>query len=41
MVIEDNTKIKRELGWQPEYDDLEYIIKTAWQWENGYSEKYS
>lgn len=34
IVVADNTKIKRELGWQPEYDDLEYIIKTAWKWEN-------
>ena len=41
ILIADNTKIKRELGWQPEYDDLEYIIKTAWQWENSYSGKYS
>jgi UDP-glucose 4-epimerase len=41
ILIADNTKIKRELGWQPKYDDLEYIIKTAWQWENSYREKYS
>ena len=34
ILIADNTKIKRELNWQPKYDDLEYIIKTAWQWEN-------
>jgi UDP-glucose 4-epimerase len=41
ILIADNTKIKRELGWQPEYDDLEYIIKTAWKWENSYHGKYS
>ncbi|OIO28744.1 MAG: UDP-glucose 4-epimerase GalE [Nitrospirae bacterium CG02_land_8_20_14_3_00_44_33] len=34
VLIADNTKIKRELNWKPEYDDLEYIIKTAWKWEN-------
>ena len=33
MLIADASKIKRELGWTPKYDDLEYIIKTAWDWE--------
>lgn len=26
-------KIRKELGWQPRYDDLEIILRTAWQWE--------
>ena len=26
-------KIKRVLGWKPKYDDLEFIVKTAWEWE--------
>jgi UDP-glucose 4-epimerase len=26
-------KIRRILGWKPHYDDLEYIIRTAWEWE--------
>lgn len=34
ILIADNAKIKQKLGWQPKYDDLEYIIKTAWKWEN-------
>ncbi len=29
-------KIKRVLGWKPVYDDLEFIIKTAWEWEKEY-----
>lgn len=41
ILIGDNTKIKQKLNWQPKYDDLEYIIKTAWKWENSYPEKYS
>ncbi|MEN2994005.1 MAG: UDP-glucose 4-epimerase GalE [Thermodesulfovibrio sp.] len=32
-LVADNTKIRRELGWIPKYDDLEYIIKTALEWE--------
>jgi UDP-glucose 4-epimerase len=26
-------KIKRVLDWKPKYDDLEFIVKTAWEWE--------
>ena len=26
-------KIVKELGWQPRHDDLEYIVRTAWDWE--------
>lgn len=32
-LIADPSRLKRELGWEPRYDDLEYIIKTAWNWE--------
>jgi UDP-glucose 4-epimerase len=32
-LIADSTKLKKELGWAPKYDDLGYIIKTAWEWE--------
>jgi UDP-glucose 4-epimerase len=28
----DNSKIRRELGWTPEYTDVERIVATAWQW---------
>lgn len=33
ILVADNSKIKRKLNWKPKYDDLEYIIKTAWEWE--------
>ena len=32
-LIADASRIKKELDWKPKYDDLEYIIKTAWEWE--------
>ena len=39
-LVADATKIKKELGWQPKYSDLETIVKTAWKWHknnpNGY-----
>jgi UDP-glucose 4-epimerase len=34
LLVADTSKIKEKLGWKPHYDDLEYIIKTAWEWES-------
>lgn len=25
--------IRRHLGWQPRHDNLEFIVRTAWEWE--------
>ena len=33
ILIAKAEKIKRYLEWQPKYDDLAFIIKTAWNWE--------
>ena len=33
MLISDNRKIKEKMNWQPKYDDLEFICKTAYEWE--------
>ncbi len=33
VLIADSSKLKRKLLWKPKYDDLQYIIKTAWRWE--------
>lgn len=32
-LIADSTRLRTTTGWQPKYDDLEFIIKTAWEWE--------
>jgi UDP-glucose 4-epimerase len=32
-LVADSSKIKQRLNWHPKYDDLKYIIKTAWEWE--------
>jgi len=32
VLIADPTRIKHELGFAPEYSDLETIVKTAWEW---------
>jgi UDP-glucose 4-epimerase len=33
VLISDNTKIRQVLQWQPKYDDLSLICKTALEWE--------
>ena len=33
QLVADSSKIRNMLGWKPLYDDLEFIVKTAWHWE--------
>ena len=32
-LIADNKKIITKMGWKPRYNDLEFICKTAFEWE--------
>jgi UDP-glucose 4-epimerase len=32
-LVASNRKIGDVLGWRPRYDDLDYIVGTAWRWE--------
>lgn len=32
VLIASSDKIKEELGWEPEFQDLNVIIETAWRW---------
>jgi len=33
-LIADSSKIREELGFNPQHSDLETIVKTAWAWHN-------
>ncbi len=33
ILIADSNLIKDKLGWSPKYNDLEFIINSAWEWE--------
>ena len=33
QLIADATQIRNLFGWQPQYDDLEFIVKTSLEWE--------
>lgn len=33
VLVADSTKLRQKLQWKPKYDDLEHIVRTAWEWE--------
>ena len=33
-LVASSEKIKKELGWNPQYDSLESIIASAWKWHS-------
>ena len=33
QLVADGSSTREALGWQPRYDDLEFIIKTGYNWE--------
>ena len=40
VLIASSNRIKRELGWQPEMQDLRVIIESAWRWMQEHPEGY-
>ncbi|MFZ4814715.1 MAG: UDP-glucose 4-epimerase GalE [Phototrophicaceae bacterium] len=40
VLVADSTKIKEELGWEPQYDDIKKIVETAWHWHNAHPNGY-
>jgi len=39
ILVADSGKIRTLTPWQPKHDDLEFIIKTAWDWEKTLSQR--
>jgi UDP-glucose-4-epimerase GalE len=43
VLYASSDRIRRELGWQPRFEDLDTIVGTAWRWRerhpSGYREK--
>lgn len=35
-IYADNNKIKKILGWKPEYSNLDIIIESAWKWHKSH-----
>jgi UDP-glucose 4-epimerase len=39
-LIASSKKIKKELGWQPQFQSLEAIIESAWKWHQKFPRGY-
>ena len=39
-LIADSDKARKILNWQPKYDNIETIIKTAWNWTKNHPDGY-
>jgi UDP-glucose 4-epimerase len=40
VLVASSDKIKTELGWRPEYADLESIVRSAWDWRRAHPNGY-
>jgi UDP-glucose 4-epimerase len=40
ILIASSQKIRRELGWQPGFPDLETIVRSAWEWQSTHPKGY-
>ena len=40
ILVASSEKIKRELGWKPEHDNLHEIITSAWAWHKWHPKGY-
>lgn len=41
VLIASSEKIKNELGWEPEYQDLRIIIDSAWAWYRKHLQRHA
>ena len=39
-LIADSAKIRRVLGWKPQFDSLQPIMESAWQWHTAHPHGY-
>ena len=40
ILYASSDRIKRDLGWQPRYEDIDTIVATAWQWREAHPSGY-
>jgi UDP-glucose 4-epimerase len=41
VLVGASEKVKRELGWQPKFPDLESIVASAWEWHQANPQGYA
>lgn len=40
-LVASSEKIRRELGWKPEHDNLDDILSSAWEWHQSHPKGYA
>jgi UDP-glucose 4-epimerase len=40
ILVASSEKIRKQMGWEPQYPDLETIVKTAWEWHSRHPQGY-
>jgi len=40
-LVASSAKIRRELGWQPRFDDMQEIMRSAWEWHKNNPKGYA
>ncbi len=40
QLVASSEKIKKELGWKPQYDNLDIIVESAWKWHKNHPQGY-
>ena len=41
VLVASSEKIKKELGWQAKFADLESIVRSAWEWRKAHPDGYA
>ena len=41
VLVASSERIRRELGWQPRYTDLQQIVASAWEWRRSHPDGYN
>ncbi len=39
-LFADNSKVKSELDWEPEFNSIKDIIETAWAWHKNHPDGF-
>jgi UDP-glucose 4-epimerase len=41
VLVASSEKIRRELGWSPQQQDLRAIVSSAWEWMQAHPKGYA
>lgn len=41
VLVASSERIQKELGWKPEFPELEQIVSTAWKWHQGHPKGFA